>query len=85
MNHEDLKGRRTPKKPRKAPTNSAPKIYCTTYCNHGHRTTDGAPVGHECYVLPAEALRLEIAGDFVGAIRAIEAAKPLRTHTGARK
>ncbi len=60
------------------------KVYCTTYCNRGHRVKDGVPVGHECYVLPAEAIRLEREDDFKGAIAAIEAARPLRPHRGAR-
>jgi hypothetical protein len=42
------------------------KVYCTTYCNRGHRVKDGVPVGHECYVLPAEAVRREMEDDFRG-------------------
>lgn len=60
-------------------------VYCTTYCNKGHDTRDGAPIDHECYVLPPEALDLERRGDVPGAIKAIEAAKakgPLRVHRG---
>lgn len=40
--------------------------------------SDGKPVEHECYVLPPRALRLEREDDIEGAVRAIEAAKPLR-------
>jgi hypothetical protein len=57
---------------------SEPKIYCTSYCNQGHRMSDGKPVEHECFILPPKALRLERAGDYDGAINAIQAAKPLR-------
>ncbi len=59
-------------------------VYCTSYCNRGHRVKDGAPVGHECHVLPPEAIRLEAAGDYDGAIAKIQGAKPLRAHRGAR-
>lgn len=59
-------------------------IYCTSYCNFGHRMRDGAPVGHECYVLPPVALRLEREGDIPGATRILEEAKPLKPHSGAR-
>lgn len=34
-------------------------VYCTSFCNHGHRLSNGHPVNHECYVLKPEALRLE--------------------------
>jgi hypothetical protein len=47
---------------------SASGIYCTSYCNHGHRVRDGKPVAHECIVIPPKALALEIAGDIAGAI-----------------
>jgi len=39
-------------------------IYCTSYCNHGHRVDDGVPVEHECYVLPPAALAAEMEGDY---------------------
>lgn len=45
------------------------KIYCTTFCNQGHRVDTGRPVGHECHILRPEALRLEMAGDIEGALR----------------
>ncbi len=44
------------------------QIYCTTYCNHGHRLGDGRPVDHECRKIPPAALRAEMAGDFELAI-----------------
>lgn len=39
-------------------------IYCTSFCNKGHRVRDGKPVGHECYVLNPEALAAEMDGDY---------------------
>lgn len=60
-------------------------IYCTSYCNKGHIVEDGRPVKHECYVLPAAALKAEMSGDFRSAQGAIEAAKPLRLHKGVRR
>jgi hypothetical protein len=57
---------------------SDPKVYATTYCNKGHRISDGMPVNHECYVLPPAALRAERDGDIPRAIDIIQAAKPLR-------
>lgn len=59
-----------------------PSVYCTTYCNHGHRLSDGKPVGHECYVLPPKALAAERADNFELAARLIDAAKPLKGHGG---
>jgi hypothetical protein len=53
-------------------------VYCTTYCNFGHRLSDGKPVAHECYVLPPRALEAERAGNYKLAISILEAAKPLR-------
>lgn len=35
------------------------KIYCTSFCNKGHRLSDGKPVDHECYVLNVDVLRAE--------------------------
>ena len=45
--------------------------YCTTYCNKPHDTSDGKPIGHECYILPPAALAAEIAGDVDQAIHLI--------------
>jgi hypothetical protein len=59
-------------------------IYHTSYCNHGHRLSDGRPINHECYVLPPKALEAERAGDCKRAIQLIEAAKPLRGTNGKR-
>lgn len=55
-----------------------PAEYATTFCNRAHRTRDGKPVAHNCFILPPAALRLERDGDIPGAIAAIDAAKPLR-------
>lgn len=41
-----------------------PTIYCTTYCNFGHRMSNGRPVGHECRIIPPAALRAERNDDF---------------------
>jgi len=57
-------------------------IYCTTYCNHAHRLSDGKPVGHECYVLPPAALQAEREGDYERAITLLIEAPPLRLHRG---
>jgi hypothetical protein len=59
-----------------------PEVYCTTYCNHGHRVKDGKPVAHECYVLPPDALHLEICGDIDAAIAGLQQGKPFKTHKG---
>lgn len=44
------------------------KIYCSTYCNRGHRMSDGMPIEHECRVIPVAALEAERAQDFELAI-----------------
>jgi hypothetical protein len=49
------------------------RIYCTSFCNFGHRVLDGKPVGHECYVLPPAALKAEMHGEYEEAIRLLEA------------
>lgn len=59
-------------------------IYCTTYCNFGHRLSDGKPLWHECYILPPKALAAEKAGNAEEATQLIELAKPLKTHRGVR-
>lgn len=59
-------------------------IYCTSFCNFGHRLLDGKPAGHECYILPVKALQAEREGDVAAAIEHIESAKPLQTHRGVR-
>ena len=44
------------------------EIYCTSFCNHGHRMVDGKPVDHECYILPPAMLRAEMYGRFEEAL-----------------
>lgn len=34
-------------------------VYCTSFCNQGHNTKNGRPVGHECYILNVALLRME--------------------------
>lgn len=58
------------------------QVYCTSYCNQGHRLSDGKPVNHECVIIPPRALRAEQAGDFDQALTVLEAAKPLVPHRG---
>jgi hypothetical protein len=45
-----------------------PKIYATSYCNHGHYVLTGKPVNHECRVIPPAALQAEMAGNYAEAI-----------------
>lgn len=59
-------------------------VYCTTYCNHGHRLSDGKPVDHECHVLPPKALQAEREGDYERAAELIRAARPLPVHRGVK-
>ena len=62
-----------------------PAFYVTTYCNHAHRMKDGKPMAHECYVLPPEALAAERRGETDIAIGLLQAAHPMRRHTGVRE
>ena len=57
-------------------------IYCTSFCNHGHRLSDGKPVKHECYVMPTEALHAEMNGDKDRAQEVLGNWKKRRTHKG---
>lgn len=59
-------------------------VYCTTYCNKGHDTQDGKPVGHVCYVLPPKAIEAERADNISLALALIEQAQPLPMHQGKR-
>ncbi len=34
-------------------------VYCTSFCNHGHRLRDGMPVEHQCYRIPPNLLEAE--------------------------
>lgn len=42
-------------------------FYVTSFCNFAHDTKTGRPIGHECYIIPPSALKLEMAGDTDGA------------------
>jgi len=61
---------------------SKPEIYCTSYCNQGHRMRDGKPINHECMLLPPAALRAEREDRFEEALQILQQAKPLRVHRG---
>lgn len=37
-------------------------IYTSSFCNFGHDLSDGAPIDHECYVIPPAALEAERGG-----------------------
>ena len=58
-------------------------IYCPTYCNFGHRLVDGKPVGHECIIIPPNALKAEIEGNYHLASDLIQASRKVR-HAGVR-
>lgn len=60
------------------------RVIVTTFCNRAHRP-DGRPVGHECFVLPKAALKLEDREDYVGACDVLASAGPLRRHRGTRR
>lgn len=59
-------------------------VYCSTYCNQGHRLSDGKPVEHECIIIPPKVLEAERDGDYEGATVMLAEAKPLRTHRGCK-
>lgn len=59
-----------------------PDIYCTSYCNRGHRMRDGMPVGHNCVILPVHALQAERRGEYSLAIKIIDYQRPLRHSRG---
>lgn len=44
------------------------RTYVTTYCNHPHYIENGHPIDHECIIIPPEALRAEMEGDYQKAI-----------------
>lgn len=37
-------------------------VYCTSFCNFGHSTKTGRPIGHECYIIPPSMLKIEMEG-----------------------
>lgn len=62
-------------------------IYATTFCNMGHLTSNGKPVGHECHVIPPAALAAEMSDDVPRAIELMDAARRLgkmRMHRGVK-
>ena len=61
------------------------QVYCTSYCNQGHRLSDGKPVNHACNVLPPEALQLERDDDIDGAFKLLLAASPMPMHRGVKE
>ncbi len=40
-----------------------PEVWCSTFCNRGHRMRSGHPIKHECRIIPPSALRAERDGD----------------------
>lgn len=46
--------------------------YVTSFCNFAHDLVTGRPVGHECYILPPEALRMEYLGNVDRAIEILK-------------
>lgn len=59
-------------------------IYCTTFCNHAHRLSDGLPVNHECFELDPARLRAEMRGE-EEAFETPLPKEPRRVHPGVRK
>lgn len=59
-------------------------VYMSTYCNQGHRLSDGKPVNHECVILPPEALQAEREGDYEMATVITVEAHPLKPHRGVK-
>lgn len=55
--------------------------YLTSYCNHVHCLSNGAPIDHECFMLPVEALEAERRGDCVEASNIISDST-LHRHAG---
>lgn len=54
------------------------KTWISTYCNFPHRMSNGAPIAHECDVLPPAALEAEREDRIDDAIAIIRANRPLR-------
>lgn len=59
------------------------RVYCTSYCNRGHRLKDGVPVGHECRIIPASALRAEREGKVAEALEILQNSRTI-IHKGVR-
>lgn len=56
--------------------------FLTSFCNYPHRMRDGKPIGHECYVLPTEALKLEREGNIEKAQEILRNWKKRKMHRG---
>jgi len=62
------------------------QIYCTSYCNQGHRLSDGMPVNHMCHILPPKALKLEQEGaDSTLILEAMLEGMPFETSRGIKR
>lgn len=61
---------------------SMAELFLTSFCGFRHRLSDGKPVDHVCYVIPAEALHAEKAGDLDRFVRILYAWKKRRAHNG---
>lgn len=61
--------------------NEEVRVYCTSYCNNGHRLEDGVPVDHECRVLPPKALEAERQEDIDTWMKVMERL-PIKLHKG---
>jgi len=59
-------------------------MFTASYCNKPHRTSDGVPVNHECYVLSPKALRLEREGHYSEAQAILSRAPRPRIHKGVK-
>jgi hypothetical protein len=62
-----------------------PLVTTPRYCGMPHRATDGLPLAHRCRVLPVEAIRAEVRGEFQLSMRlfsAHAAAGRLEPHPG---
>jgi hypothetical protein len=58
------------------------ETWCSRFCGKKHRVRDGKPVGHECFVLPAEAVFAESRGDDRRAASIMALWKDRRPHKG---
>ena len=56
-------------------------FYVTTYCNFAHDVETGEPIDHECIVIPPEALKAEMDGDYELAIEIMQG-KPKKHRKG---
>ena len=59
--------------------------FCTTFCNHPHRLSDGKPIAHECFVMPTAALHAERAGKVGQAVEELQKWKNRKVHRGLKQ